>query len=135
MSWPRLAGLNALFLDPDVSGGSETYLRALVPELVRGFPGTRFELATTRRGAAALAAEDWAGEVGLLRLPCDDDEPARRTLAEQVTLPRLARSRGWEVLHSLSNRAPRRAGAASVVTVHDAIFFHHRTMGLVSTYG
>jgi glycosyltransferase involved in cell wall biosynthesis len=135
MTRPRRVGLNALFLDPGVSGGSETYLRALVPELVRGFPGVRFELATTRRGAAALAREAWAGEVGLLRLPCDDDAPVSRTLAEQVSLPRLARSRRWDVVHSLANRGPRAAGAASVVTVLDVIFFHHRTMGPVSTHG
>lgn len=132
---PRRVGLNALFLNPGISGGSETYLRALVPALVRGNPGTRFEVATTRRGAVALAREDWSCEVALLRLPCDDDQPVQRTLAEQVSLPRLARSRRWDVVHSLSNRGPRRAGVASVVTVHDVIFFHERSLGLVSTLG
>jgi glycosyltransferase involved in cell wall biosynthesis len=135
VSRPARIGLNALFLDPGVSGGSETYLRALVPELVAGFPDVRFELATTRRGAAALCEEPWAADVSLLALPCDDDEPVRRTLAEQVSLPRLARSRAWDVLHSLSNRAPRWAGTTSVVTIHDVIFFQHQTMGMLSTHG
>jgi glycosyltransferase involved in cell wall biosynthesis len=135
VSRPRRVGLNALFLDPGVSGGSETYLRNLVPALVAGFPDIRFELATTRRGAIAVAAETWGGEVGLLRLPCDDDEPVRRTLLEQVRLPRLARERRWNVLHSLSNRGPRWPSTASVVTVHDVIFFKHTTMGAVSTHG
>ena len=135
MSAPRRVGLNALFLDPGVSGGSETYLRSLVPALVEGFPATRFELATTRRGARALREESWAGSVEVLDLGCDDDQPFRRTLAEQISLPRLARARGWDVLHSLANRAPRWAGTASVVTVHDMIFFHHLTMGALSTYG
>jgi hypothetical protein len=53
----RRIGLNALFLDPGVSGGSETYLRALMPAMLQARPDLRFELATTRRGAAALAAE------------------------------------------------------------------------------
>jgi glycosyltransferase involved in cell wall biosynthesis len=131
----RRIGLNALFLDPGVSGGSETYLRGLVPALLRALPQTRFEVATTRRGAPALAREDWAGEVKLLRLNCDDDEPLRRTLTEQAQLPRLARERGWELTHSLANRGPVRAGTVHVLTVLDVIFFHHRTMGLVSTYG
>ena len=61
-------------------GGAETYLRNLVPALLSLRPDLRFELATTRRGAAALAAEPWAEEVTLLRLPCDDDQPLRRTL-------------------------------------------------------
>jgi glycosyltransferase involved in cell wall biosynthesis len=131
----RRIGLNALFLDPGVSGGSETYLRSLVPALVEEQPGARFELATTRRGAAALRAEAWCGSVELIELPCDDDQPARRTLAEQVLLPRLARRRRWQLVHSLANRGPRWVPAASVVTVLDVIFFHHRTMGAVSTHG
>jgi glycosyltransferase involved in cell wall biosynthesis len=135
VSAPRKVGFNALFFDPGVSGGSETYLRALVPALVEGNPAVQFELATTRRGARALSDEPWADSVALLRLPCDDDEPARRTLVEQILLPRLARRRGWDVLHSLANRGPARTAQPSVVTVLDVIFFHHRTMGLVSTHG
>ena len=135
MTQLRRVGLNALFLDPGVSGGSETYLRSLVPAMVRARPDLRFELATTRRGAAALAAEGWSNSVKLFALPCDDDQPVRRTLSEQVSLPRLARTRSWDVVHSLSNRGPRRGAVASVVTLHDVIFFQHRTMGLVSTYG
>lgn len=130
----RTVGLNALFLDPGVSGGSETYLLGLAPALIEAFPKLRVEVATTRRGARALAAQPWAAEVTLLRLPCDDDRPAARTAVEQLVLPRLARSRAWDVAHSLANRGPRRAGVASVVTVLDVIFFHHRTMGLVSTH-
>jgi glycosyltransferase involved in cell wall biosynthesis len=132
---PRQVLLNALFLDPGVSGGSETYLHQLVPAMLARSPEMSFALATTRRGAAALRREDWAGEVDVIALPCDDDQPVRRTLVEQLALPRLARRRGACVLHSLSNRGPRRSPAASVVTVHDTIFFKHRTLGLVSTYG
>jgi glycosyltransferase involved in cell wall biosynthesis len=131
----RRVGLNALFLDPGVSGGSETYLRQLVPAMARARPDLRFELATTRRGAETLRSEGWTDSLALVALPCDDDEPVRRTAIEQLVLPRLARRRGWDVLHSLSNRGPRRPGAASVVTIHDVIFFEHRTMGVVSTYG
>jgi glycosyltransferase involved in cell wall biosynthesis len=132
---PGRIGINALFLDPGVSGGSETYLRGLMPALVEALPGTRLEIATSRRGAAALAREDWASEVGLLRLRCDDDEPVRRTVIEHAVLPRLAREREWALLHSLANRGPARAGTAHVLTVLDVIFFHHRTMGFVSRHG
>ena len=132
---PGRIGINALFLDPGVSGGSETYIGGLMPALVEALPGTRFEVATTRRGAAALATEDWAGELALLRLRCDDDEPVRRTVIENAVLPRLARERGWDLLHSLANRGPARAGTAHVLTVLDVIFFHPRTMGFVSTLG
>ena len=135
MTRPARVGLNALFLDPGVSGGSETYLRNLVPALLAAFPAVTFELATTRRGAIAIGAEPWARELAVLRLPCDDDQPVRRTLVEQLRLPGLARERRWGVVHSLSNRGPRRPGVAAVVTVHDVIFFRHRTMSAVSTHG
>lgn len=125
-------GLGALFLDPGVSGGTETYVRNLVPALLRARPETDFELATTVRGAAALATEEWAGELRLIRLPCDDDEPVRRTLLELCSLPVVARRREWDLLHSLANRGPRRAPTAHVVTAHDVIFFHHATMGALS---
>jgi glycosyltransferase involved in cell wall biosynthesis len=135
MKAARRVGLNALFLDPGVSGGSETYLLGLVPELLRLAPEASFEVATSRRGAAALAKLDWANGLQITALGCDDDEPARRTVAEQLALPRLARRRGWDLVHSLSNRGPRRPGTASVVTVLDVIFFHYRTMGWVSDHG
>ena len=128
-------GLAALFLDPGVSGGAETYLRNLVPALVSLRPDLRFELATTRRGAAALAAEPWAEEVTLLRLPCDDDQAIRRTLWEAAGLSAMARRRGWRLMHSLSNRGPRTMPCAHVITIHDVIFFHHATMGWISDRG
>lgn len=131
----RRVGLGALFLNPGVSGGSETYMHGLVPSLVRLRPDVRFELATTRRGAEALARAEWAAEVEVLRLPCDDDEPFRRTWFERVGLPRLAGRRRWDLLHTLSNRGPRRAGVAHVLTVHDVIFFQERTLSAVSTHG
>jgi glycosyltransferase involved in cell wall biosynthesis len=134
VSGPRV-GLNALFLDPGVSGGSETYLRGLVPALVAAQPGVRFEVATTRRGARSLAAQALDESVEVLELPCDDDEPVRRTVVEQVLLPRVARRRRWDLVHSLANRGPRWSPAASVVTVLDVIFFHQRTMSAVSTHG
>jgi glycosyltransferase involved in cell wall biosynthesis len=135
MSAVERVGLNALFLDPGVSGGPETYVRQLSRALVAAFPSVHFELATTRRGAQVLAADGWGDLVRLHELPCDDDQPVRRTLVELFALPRLARERRWDVVHSLANRGPRRAGTASVLTLHDVIFFHHRTFGLVSTYG
>jgi glycosyltransferase involved in cell wall biosynthesis len=131
----RAVGLNALFLDPGVSGGSETYLRNLVPAMAREAPGARFELMTTRRGAAALAREGWPANVHVFGFRCDDTEPLRRTLIEQVATRHQAKRRDWQLLHSLGNRGPRFPGVPSVVTLHDVMFFRHSTVGLVSTLG
>lgn len=133
MALLRRVGINALFLDPGASGGSETYLRALVPALAAAAPGLELEVATTRRGAAALVGEGWTDLARISALPVDAGERVRHLVAEQVRLPALARRRGWDVLHSLANLAPIRAGVPAVVTLLDLLFLQHRTMSWVTT--
>jgi glycosyltransferase involved in cell wall biosynthesis len=131
----RSVALNALFLDPGVSGGPETYLRQLAPALAGEYPGTRFTVVTTRRGADALERDGWKDRFELVRLPVDEGQRLRRTLAEQALLPLVARRRDWQLVHSLATVAPVYTGAPAVITLHDVTFFKHRTFGLVTTVG
>jgi glycosyltransferase involved in cell wall biosynthesis len=131
----RHVGINALFLDPGRSGGPETYMRELVAALVAEAPRTRFTVVTTRRGATALVRDGWRERADVIALPADEGERLRRQVAEQVLLPRLARRRGFDVLHSLASIAPVFAGVPSVITLHDTTFFTHRTFGAVTTAG
>lgn len=127
--------LNALFLDPGVSGGPETYLRGLAPALARGFPEMSVSVATTRSGAAALRASGWEDFARIHALRCEDGQRLRRQLAEQVLLPRLARSLRVDIVHSLSSLAPIRPGRPAVVTLHDVTFLLTPTFGAVTTRG
>ncbi len=129
--------LNALFLDPDVSGGPETYLRGLAPALRDARPDAALTVVTTRRGGEALRADRWPQRgIGIVVLPCDDGERLRRQVAEQLVLPRLARDRGADVLHSLASVAPIRVQrVAHVITLHDVSFIHHSTFGAVTSWG
>ncbi|MGD0198647.1 MAG: glycosyltransferase family 1 protein [Solirubrobacteraceae bacterium] len=127
--------LNALYLAPGISGGTETYLRALAPALAHEFPDLRLTVTTTRSGAAALAADGWRDFADLLSLPCEDGQRMRRQLAEQVLLPRAARRERVDVVHSLASIAPLAVGARTVVTLHDVIFLKERTFGRVTTWG
>ena len=127
--------LNAMFLDPGVSGGPETYLRGLAGALVAGYPDVRFVMVTTRRGSRLLRGEAWAGAIELVTLPADDGERARRFWAEQARIPYLARRRGWDLVHSIATTAPIRCGVPSVITLHDVTFFRHRTFGTLTTLG
>jgi glycosyltransferase involved in cell wall biosynthesis len=127
--------LNALFLDPSVSGGPETYLRGLVPALAREHPGARLTVVTTRSGASTLRSDGWAEWVGVRDLPCEDGQRVRRTVAEQVLLPRLARRMRADVLHSLASVAPIRPGVPATITLHDVTFVVRRTFGRVTTTG
>jgi glycosyltransferase involved in cell wall biosynthesis len=135
VSRPFHVGVNALFLDPGVSGGPETYLRGLLPAIARAHPRLELTIVTTRRGARALRADGWADFARVLHLPFDEGQRERRLLAEQVALVALARRRRFDVLHSLASTAPVRPLTRSVVTLHDVTFFRMRTFGLVTTLG
>jgi glycosyltransferase involved in cell wall biosynthesis len=127
--------LNALYLAPAVSGGPETYLRGLVPALARERPAARLTVVTTRSGATALRRDGWSEWAGVYELPCEDGQRVRRTWAEQMLLPRLARRLEVDVLHSLANVAPLRPGVPAAVTLHDVTFVIRRTFGLTTTVG
>ena len=115
--------LNAMFLDPGRSSGTETYVRGLVPELARRL---RVTVLTTRRGAAALRADDWGCEV--VSLGSDEGQRLKRLRAEQLTVDRVARGRGATLLHSLGNTGPVRSRLPHVLTVHDVNWVHERTL-------
>jgi glycosyltransferase involved in cell wall biosynthesis len=127
--------LNALFLDPSVSGGPETYMRALVPALARERPAARLTVVTTKSGAAALQRDGWSEWALVCALPCEDGQKVRRTWAEQVLLPRLARRLRPDVLHSLGNLAPLRPGVPAAITLHDVTFVLRRTFTRTTTVG
>ncbi len=133
MPAPGSVLLNALWLDPGVSGGPETYLRGLAPALAEQFPELRLGVATTGRGAASLRAGGWQDFAEVIEFPCEDGERLRRQWAEQVLLPRAARR--YEVLHSLANLAPVWPATRSVVTLHDVTFMVQPTFGRVTTIG
>jgi glycosyltransferase involved in cell wall biosynthesis len=133
---PRIL-LNALFLDPGVSGGVETYLYHLAPALRRHRPDAALMVATTHRGARALRERGWPHEgIAVREFRCDEGQRARRQLAEQLALPLAAGRTGADLVHSLASVAPIVVrGAAHVITLHDVNFMHHRTFNPVTTWG
>lgn len=137
MSAATTVVLNALFLDPEASGGPETYLLGLAPALHAARPEASLTVATTRRGARSLRAAGWPEHgVAVQELPCDEGERFRRQVAEQLLLGRLARRLHADVLHSLASVAPIRVGGvAHVITVHDVNFIHHTTFNPITTWG
>jgi glycosyltransferase involved in cell wall biosynthesis len=122
---PRHVALNALWLDPGRSAGTETYLRALVPALKRRLPDTRFTVVTTRRGVAGLVADGWSD---VHAVAVDEGERARRMVAELVRFPRIGEQLGADVLHSLANTGPGATRVPHVLTIHDLIPFRIHTL-------
>ena len=133
MPGPRHVAFNALFLDPGVSGGPETYLRGLVPALADEFPGVELTVLTTRRGARALRADGWTDFARIRHFPVDEGQRERRLLAEQVLAAVAARRWRADVLHSLASTGPVRPVTRSVVTLHDVTFTRIRTFSAVTT--
>lgn len=115
-------GINAVFLRPRM-GGLETYVRRLVPVLVRQRPEIRFSLFLNQEGAAHLGDEDWLREVDVVTHPL----LGRRwftALSELTLLGELARRRHLDVLHSVAMTGPLIAPCAKVVMVGDLIWLH-----------
>ena len=113
---PSKIGINALFLEPRM-GGLDTYVRALVPELVRLAPGVRFSVFCSPGGREYLEAEGWDESVELITPPLI----GRRGLKAvgELTLLGLIAGRRVELLHSVALTAPLRTSAVNVVTLAD----------------
>jgi glycosyltransferase involved in cell wall biosynthesis len=112
---PRI-GINAVFLEPRM-GGLDTYVRALVPELVKLAPGVRFSVFCSPGGARYLAQEDWSGEVELVTHPLLGRR-GLKAISELTVLGELA-GRRVDLLHSVALTAPLRTRAVNVVLLAD----------------
>jgi glycosyltransferase involved in cell wall biosynthesis len=120
VSGPRRIGLNLLFLVPGETGGSEIYVRHLIPKLAEVRPDLDLVAFVNREGGGAELGVAEVVEVGV-----SGRSRARRVLAEQRLLPRLARRHRIDLLHSPGTSAPRRPGIVSVVTILDVIYLRH----------
>jgi glycosyltransferase involved in cell wall biosynthesis len=116
MTLPGRVGINAVFLEPRM-GGLDTYVRALVPELVRLAPEVRFSVLCSPGGAEYLARESWAGQVELVSHPLLGRR-GFKALSELTVLGAIA-GRRVDLLHSVALTAPLYTSAASVITLAD----------------
>jgi glycosyltransferase involved in cell wall biosynthesis len=108
-----------VFLEPAM-GGLETYVRAIVPELLRLAPQVRFSVYCSDGGRAALSGEPWAREVELITHPLLGVR-GLKAISEMTLLGPIA-GRHVELLHSVAFTAPLRTRAVNVVMVPDVIW-------------
>jgi glycosyltransferase involved in cell wall biosynthesis len=120
---PRRIGINAVFLEPRM-GGLDTYLRELVPALVRLAPDVSFSVYCNPRGRDYLQGEGWGArgggwgeQVELLTHPALG-RPGLKALSELTLLGALA-GRHVDLLHSVAMTAPLHTRAVNVVTLAD----------------
>ena len=115
-------GLNVLHLIPGETGGGETYVRRLVPALLEAPEDLRVTLFAAAEAYPSIAAEPWAGEATVVRIPVRARSRPRRVLAEQTLLPHAARHARIDLLHNTLNTAPAFPGVPQVTTIHDVIY-------------
>jgi len=113
---PARIGINATFLEPRM-GGLDTYVRELVPELVRLAPDATFSLFCNARGRAYLQQEGWGSSVQLITHPLLGLR-GLKAVSELTLLGKLADGR-VDLLHSVAMTAPLRTHAVNVVTLAD----------------
>ncbi len=101
-------------------GGLETYIRAVVPELVRLAPDVRFSVFCSPRGHELLSGEDWAGEVELVANRLIGMR-GLKAISEMTVLGAVA-GRRVDLLHSVAYTAPLRTRAVNVVMLPDVIW-------------
>jgi glycosyltransferase involved in cell wall biosynthesis len=134
-------GLNLTYLLNE-SGGAGTYARQLIPALLTAEPGLRLTAFTSADSPAWLLESEWSDQIEVVRFGVSAASgPPWQTgqvlLKQWLTLPRLARRRGVDVVHGLANIVPPvMPGVASVVSVLDVIWKHFpQTLSRRSTFG
>jgi glycosyltransferase involved in cell wall biosynthesis len=110
-------GVNALFFQPRM-GGLETYVRQLLPALLRSRPDLRISVFVTPAGRDALATEPWAADLELVS-PRLLRVPFTKAISELTLVGRLATARGTDIVHSVAMIGPIRPQMPSVVTIAD----------------
>lgn len=112
-------------------GGLDTYVHALVPELLRLAPGVRFSLYCSPGGREYVGGQPWSGEVELL-VPALLGRRGLKALGELTVLGALA-GRRVDLLHSVAMTGPLRTRAVSVVTLADVTWIVAPDPGEAST--
>lgn len=103
-------------------GGTETYVRELIPRLRQQLPGT--ELVALANTTAAGDIESWfPGRVERLRV--DGENRPLWAAAETFLVARAARRVGAGLLWCPANIGPGRSSVPTVVSVHDVIAFSY----------
>ena len=113
-------GINTLFHVPGDVGGTETYLRELLLEMVEEYPEVRFTVFTHTDNDRVM--RDWlkgSDNARFTCLPVKAHIRPLRIVAEQLLLPRYVRKSGVDLLWSPGYTAPYFSSCPQVVTVHD----------------
>lgn len=115
-------GLNLLHLVPGETGGSELYVRRLIPALLAHRDDLRLTLFAAREALESLHEEDWGSDAEIVQVRVSARSRPRRVLAEQLLLPGAVRKARLDLLHNAFTTAPAIPGVPQVTTILDVIY-------------
>jgi glycosyltransferase involved in cell wall biosynthesis len=118
-------GLNLAYLVED-SGGSGTYARQLIPNMLLAEPDIELTAWIGTTAPAWLAGEPWAQDVRWVRLPVPGLGTPWHLWHELAGIGLDAARRKLDVVHGLAYLAPLvHPSVATVATILDVIWVHH----------
>lgn len=112
-------GVNTLFLIPREVGGTEIYVRSILPALQNARPELNLVAFTNRENHDSFADFDRI----LIDVPARSRP--KRIVAEQRLLPRAAKRAAVDLLYSPGYTGPLRSPCPQVVTIHDTQFIDY----------
>lgn len=119
-------GVNTLFLIPGEVGGSETYLRRMLPAMAAESPDVRLVLFTNTNNDAVLRRDLTAcSNVEFVPMRLDARNRYARIIREQTELPWRARRAGIEVLWSPGYTTPLILSCPRVTSILDVQYKNH----------
>lgn len=122
-------GINAVFLTP-LRGGMSTWVIEYLAALCRMEHEFEPVLYGTEAGLAHVRHTcPWAEEIELVAMPgARRAQRPSRIVGELALLPARLRRDRIDLLHSVANIGPLRAGRPHVLTIHDLIYRHYPEM-------
>ncbi|MBX7258412.1 MAG: glycosyltransferase family 4 protein [Candidatus Hydrogenedentes bacterium] len=106
-------GVNTLFLIPTEVGGTEIYVRSILPAMQAEAPDIELVVFTNEENHESFS------EYERVLIPVKARSRAARVIAEQVTLPRAAKKARIDALYSPGYTCPLWSLCPQVVTIHD----------------
>lgn len=109
--------INTVFLTSEHLGGSWAYTANLVSRLTRLPSAHEFLIMTNRESVDRLDCD--AARAKKVVVDLNVNSRIRRVAWEQISLPRIVKQQGIDLVHSTGNVLPLHVGVPAIVTLHD----------------
>jgi glycosyltransferase involved in cell wall biosynthesis len=114
-------GINAVSLDPQRTGGAETYMRQLINQLQQCDVDEQFFVFVGHEHNLKLSHDHFHA----IQCDVDPSQPKRRIIWEQTFLPKILKHHDLDLVHFPYGTLPLRYHDRAIVTIHDTHRFQN----------